>query len=245
MFPSQPLGWQMATVIELVEETPRARSILLDIQDWRTHRPGQHIDLRLTTRDGHQTRRCYSIASAPGDEHVVLTVERLEGGVVSSYLVDELRVGNRLDVRGPVNDYFAWRNPLEDPLLLVAGGPGIAPVRSMLRHHGAVRSTVPVRMLYSAPSHDEVIYHDELLRIAARDEMDVSITLTRTQPEGWHGYRRPVDRELLDEVGWPPGDRPLVYVCGPTGFVDAATSALVALGHDPSRIQSERFGRAG
>lgn len=237
----QPLGWQMATVIELVDETPRTKSLLLDLRDRRVHLPGQHLDLRLTTGDGYQARRCYSIASSPEDEYVMLTVERLEAGEVSSYLVDELRVGDELEVRGPVDDYFAWRNALEDPLLLVAGGPGIAPVRSMLRHHGAVRSTVPVRMLYSAPSYDEIIYHDELLRIAARDEMDVSITLARTQPEGWHGYRRQVDHELLDEVGWPPGDRPLVYVCGPTGFADTATSALVALGHEPSRIRTERF----
>jgi ferredoxin-NADP reductase len=238
----QPLGWQLATVIELVQETPRTKSIVLDLQNRRVHRPGQHVDLRVTTEDGYQAQRSYSIASAPDDDNVVITVERLERGEASPYLVDELRCGDGFEVRGPIGGYFTWEDTLERPLLLVAGGSGIAPVRSMLRHHGARRSSVPVRLLYSAASHDELIYGEELLRIAARDGMDISITLTRSQPAGWHGYRRRVDRELLDEVGWPAAERPLVYVSGPSAFVDAAASALIALGHEPCLIRIERFG---
>jgi ferredoxin-NADP reductase len=240
----RPPSWQLATVIELVQETPRTKSIVLDLQDRLGHRPGQHVDLRVISEDGYQ-QRSYSIASAPEDDNVMLTVERIDGGEVSSYLVDELRRGDKLEMRGPVGGYFTWDGAVERPLLLVAGGPGIVPIRSMLRCHALTRSSAPVRLVYSAPSLDELIYRDELLRISARDEMDVSVTLSREQPAGWQGYRGRVGRELLDEVGWPPEDQPLVYVSGPTGFVEAATEALIALGHEPGRIRTERFGRAG
>lgn len=238
------LNWQVATVIELPDETPQIRSITLDVPDWHRHSAGQHVDVRLTAEDGYQAQRSYSIASAPEDEHLVLTVERLENGEVSPYLVDELRAGDELELRGPVGGYFVWEDSLGGPLLLVAGGSGIVPFRSMLRHHCATVSTVSVRLLYSARSFDDVIYRDELLRIAARDGIDVSITLTREQPRGWRGYGRRVDQALLKEVGWSSDERPLVYVCGPTGFVETTASALVALGHEPGRIRTERFGGA-
>lgn len=238
-------SWQLATVIDLVHETPRTKSIVLDLQDRLGHRPGQHVDLRVTSEDGYRPQRSYSIASAPEDDYVMLTVERIDGGEVSSYLVDKLRRGDKLEIRGPVGGHFTWDGALERPLLLVAGGPGIVPIRSILRCHGQTRSRAPVRLVCSAPSLDELIYRDELLLISARDEMDVSVTLSREQPAGWHGYRGRVNRELLDEVGWPPEDQPLVYVSGPTGFVEEATGALVALGHEPGRIRTERFGRAG
>jgi ferredoxin-NADP reductase len=240
----QSPGWQVAKVIELVDEAPRTKTIVLEVQDRRVHRPGQHVDVRLAAEDGYQVQRSYSIASAPDDRYLALTVQRLDGGEVSPYLVDELRRGDGLELRGPVGDYFTWNDDVADPLLLVADGPGIAPIRSILRHHGMSRSTTPVRLLYSAPSYDEVIYREELLRIAARDEMDVSVTLTRDQPPGWHGYRGRVGRDLLREVDWPAEDRPLAYVSGPTGFVEATASALIALGHEASRIRAERFGRA-
>jgi ferredoxin-NADP reductase len=232
----------MGTVIELVKETSRVTSIALDLPEWRTHRAGQHVDVRLTAEDGYQTQRSYSIASAPEDDHVVLTVERLEDGEVSPYLVDELRSGDGLELRGPVGGYFVWEDALGGPLLLVAGGSGVVPLRSMLRHHRASQSTVPVRLLYSARSLDEVIYRDELSRIGGHDGIEVRLTLTREQPEEWRGFRRRVDQKLLDAVGWPPRQRPLVYVCGPTGFVETTASALVALGHEPGRIRTERFG---
>jgi ferredoxin-NADP reductase len=236
------LNWQLGTVVELLEETARAKSIVLDLPDWSGHEAGQHIDVRLTAEDGYQAQRSYSIASAPEDGYLVLTVERLDDGEVSPYLTDELRVGDKLELRGPVGGYFVWDEPLGGPLLLIAGGSGVVPLRSMLRHHRALESVVPVRLLYSARSVPEVLYREELMRIAAADEIDIRLTLTRERPDGWHGYARRIDGELLADVSWPPGDRPLVYVCGPTAFVETAAGGLAAQGHDPGRIRTERFG---
>jgi ferredoxin-NADP reductase len=201
--------------------------------------------VRLTADDGYQAQRSYSIASAPEDAHLVLTVERLDDGEVSPYLVDELRAGDKLELRGPIGGYFVWEKSLGGPLLLVGGGSGVVPLRSMLRHHQVIKSTVPVRLLYSARSLPEVIYREELMGIGAGGPIDIHFTLTREQPDGWRGYGRRIDRGLLEEVGWPPSERPLVYVCGPTGFVETAAGVLVALGHDPDRIRTERFGPTG
>ena len=236
------LTWKAAEVVELVGETARAKSIALHLDDWPGHRPGQHVDVRLTAEDGYQAQRSYSIASAPEDGHLTLTVERLEDGEVSPYLVDVLEPGDELELRGPIGGYFVWEVALGGPLLLLAGGSGIVPLRAMLRHRAAADSTVPVRLLYSARTLNEVIYRDELVRISAFDEVDVRFTLTREWPEGWRGYRRRIDREMLAEVAWPADERPLVYVCGPTAFVEVAASTLVDLGHEPGRIKTERFG---
>jgi ferredoxin-NADP reductase len=232
-------------VIELVDETPRTKSIVLDAHAWQGHRAGQHVDVRLTAEDGYEAQRSYSIASAPEDDYLVLTVERLEDGEVSPYLTEELRAGDELELRGPIGGYFVWEDSFGGPLLLVAGGSGVVPLRSMLRHHRAIESIVPVRLLYSAQSLDQVIYRDELMRMAADDEIDIRFTLTRNQPEGWRGYGRRIDQELLAEVAWPPSEWPLAYVCGPTGFVEVGASALVALGHEAGRIKTERFGPTG
>src|SRR5436190_4055616 len=164
------LTWQLATVLELIDETPRVRSIVLDPPSWRRHRAGQHVDLRLTAEDGYQTQRSYSIASAPEDEHLVLTVERLEDGEVSPYLTDELRPGDELELRGPIGGYFVWEEELGGPLLLVAGGSGVVPFRAMLRHRTTAWDDVPARLLYSSRSLDEVIYREELARMAAADQ---------------------------------------------------------------------------
>ena len=239
------LTWQLATVLELVDETPRTRSIALDLPDWSGHRAGQHVDVRLTAADGYQAQRSYSIASAPEDDQLVLTVERLEDGEVSPYLVDELRAGDELELRGPIGGYFVWEQPLGGPLLLIAGGSGVAPFRSILRHHRATASTVPVRMLYSARSLAEVIYHDELMRIGADGVIDIRFTLTRERSRSWRGYARRIDRELLEEITWSPSEQPLAYVCGPTGFVERAANELVAIGHAAGRIRTERFGPTG
>jgi ferredoxin-NADP reductase len=236
------LTWQLATVVELVPETARTRSIVLDPPDWPGHRAGQHVDVRLTADDGYQAQRSYSIASAPEDEHLVLTVERLDDGEVSPYLADELRSGDELELRGPIGGYFLWEESLGGPLLLVAGGSGVVPLRAILRHHRAVESRIPLRLLYSARTLDEVIYRDELTYAASGDDIDVRFTLTREQPAGWDGYARRIDRELLADVAWPADERPLVYVCGPTGFVETAADVLVSLGHDAKRIRTERFG---
>ena len=239
------LNWQTGTVVETVFETPQAKSIALAVPGWTGHRAGQHVDVRLTAPDGYQAQRSYSIASAPEDSYVMLTVERLDTGEVSPYLVDELRPGDEVELRGPIGGYFVWEEALGGPLFLVAGGSGLVPLRSVLRHHRATRSGVPVRVLCSARSLPLLLYRQELLEIAAYDPFDVSVTLTREQSSKWRGYRRRIDQDLLAEVAWPAADRPLTYICGPTGFVEAAAGALVALGHDPARIRTERFGGMG
>ena len=236
------LTWQFGTVVGVVEETARTRSIALDLPDWPGHRAGQHVDVRLTAEDGYQAQRSYSIASAPEDDDLVLTVEEIADGEVSPYLVEELRAGDALELRGPIGGYFVWEASLGGPLLLLAGGSGVVPLRAMLRHHLAAGSDAPLRLLYSARSLDDVIYRNELMSVPDGAEIDVRFTLTRSQPAGWEGYRGRVDEKLLEEVAWPPSEQPLVYICGPNGFVEAAASALVALGHDPARVKTERFG---
>ncbi|MFL5937150.1 MAG: ferredoxin reductase [Gaiellaceae bacterium] len=236
--------WLVTEVTGTIEETPRVRTLLLDAHGWPGHRAGQHLDVRLTAEDGYQAERSYSSASPPG-EPLAITVERLVDGEVSPYLVDEAREGDGFEVRGPIGGYFVWEAALGGPLLLVAGGSGVVPLRSILRHHQAIASTVPVRLLYSARSLAEVIYRQELAGVAADGAADIRYTLTREQPEGWQGYGRRIDQELLGEVAWPRSERPLVYVCGPTAFAETAATALVALGHEPARIRIERFGATG
>jgi ferredoxin-NADP reductase len=236
------LTWQVGTVVELVEETARTKSIALDLPEWPGHRAGQHVDVRLTAEDGYQAQRSYSIGSGPEDGYVTITVERLDDGEVSPYLVDELRAGDQVELRGPIGGYFVWEQSLGGPLVVIAGGSGVVPLRAMLRHHRAVESTIPVRLLYSARSLGEVIYRDELMQPAADDRVDIRFTLTREQPEGWTGYVGRIDADLLAEVSWPADNHQLTYICGPTGFVEAASSALVGLGHDPGCIRTERFG---
>jgi ferredoxin-NADP reductase len=223
------------------------RSLALSVPGWPGHLPGQHVDVRLTAEDGYQAQRSYSIASAPGEgEMLMLTIERLDDGEVSPYLVDELRAGDRLELRGPIGGYFVWNVAAGGPLLLVAGGSGIAPMMAMIRHRAAAASSVPVRLLYSSRSLGDVIYRDELERLAgAGTGLEVAHTLTRGQPEGWSGYRRRIDREMLAEVAPPPERRPLCYVCGPTPLVESVASALAELGHEASRIRTERFGPTG
>ena len=225
-------------------ETPRVHSLLLDVPDWPGHLAGQHVDIRLTSEDGYQAQRSYSIASAPEDQRLMLTIERLEEGEVSPYLSDALQPGDALELRGPIGGYFVWHEPLGGPLLLLAGGSGVVPFRSILRHHAATRSRVPVRLLYSARRFAEVIYREELERLAANG-VDVKLTLTREWPDGWTGYRRRIDSDLLREIAWPPSENPLVYACGPTSFVETAANTLVSLGYQPTRIRTERFGPTG
>lgn len=236
------LIWQLGDVVEVIDETPRTRSIVLAFRDWTGHRPGQHVEVRPTAASRRRAQRSYSIASAPEDGYVVLTVERLPDGELSPYLLDELRVGDQLEVRGPLGGYFIWEASIGGPLLLVAGGTGVVPFRSMLRHRAAAGSDVDVRLLYSAPSHEEIVYREELMHFAAYDEIDVRFALTRSWPEGWQGHRGRVDEHTLLDVSWPVDDRPLCFVCGPANFVDNVANALVALGHAPARVKMERFG---
>jgi len=237
------LTWQVATVASAWQETASVRTIEFDIPDWAGHQAGQHVDIRLTADDGYVAERSYSIASAPG-EPIQLTVERLEDGEVSPYLTEELRPGDEIEMRGPIGGYFVWDGDDGDmPLLLVAGGSGVVPFRSMLRHRARIGSNAPVRLLYSARSLPEVIYRTEL--DMAGDGAEVIYTLTRQQPPGWGGHSGRVDAALLTEVAWPGDHMPLAFVCGPTAFVEIIAGELVSLGYPPDRVKTERYGGVG
>lgn len=243
------IAWRVATVIDVRTETPRTRTLLLDVPGWPGHRAGQRVDVRLTADDGYQTQRSYSIASAPQEAGIALTVDRLEDGEVSPYLTDVLSTGDRLELRGPIGGHFVWDVALGGPLLLVAGGSGIVPLMAMLRHRAAaletadLRHDMPARLLYSSRRWDDVIYRAELARLAEDDAtLKVALTLTREPPRGWTGFRRRIDRSMLAEIAWPPSERPRVFVCGPAPLVEVAATALVELGHDPASVKTERFG---
>jgi len=230
------LTWRLAEVAGVVAQTMRTRTLVLEIDGWSGHRAGQHVDIRLTAEDGYQAERSYSIASGPDDPRLELTVERIDDGEVSPYLVDEVRQGDSFEVRGPIGGYFAWSPDDGGPLLLVAGGSGVVPLRSMLR---ARPRDVPAKLIYSARTHDDLIYRDELSALGD----DVLLTLTREQREGVRAGR--VDEDLLRDETFAPDEDPRVFVCGPTSFVESVASALVELGHAPERIRTERFGPTG
>jgi ferredoxin-NADP reductase len=238
------LTWQLAEVVDVLTETPRVKTIAFDVAGWAGHRAGQHVDVRLTAEDGYQAERSYSIASAPNGTRLDLTVVRIADGEVSPYLADELQPGDRIELRGPVGGYFVWEPPQGGPLLLVAGGSGIAPLMAMIRLRAAAGSDVDTRLLFSSRGWDDIIYREELERLDGNG-LTVVHTLTSSQPPGWTGYARLVDAEMLAEVGPSPAERPRVYVCGPTPFAEAVTEALVHLGHDPQAIKTERFGPTG
>jgi ferredoxin-NADP reductase len=236
------LTWEVATVTAVRQETPSVRTIGLDVPSWLGHRAGQHLDVRLTAEGGYSAERSYSIASA-ADDPVGITVERLDDGEVSPYLTEELRTGDQLEIRGPVGGYFVWETADGGPLLLVGGGSGVVPLRAILRQREHTGSDVPVRLLYSARTRSELIYRDELDR--RHDGVEIIYTLTREQPAGWTGYAPRVDGALLAETAWPAGKNPLAFVCGPTSFVETVAEGLVALGYEPRRVKTERFGGTG
>jgi ferredoxin-NADP reductase len=238
------LTWLVADVVALVPETPRVKTIEFDVPGWPGHRAGQHVDVRLTAEDGYQAQRSYSIASAPDETRIELTVERLEDGEVSPYLTDELRPGDRIELRGPVGGYFVWEPSQAGPVLLVGGGSGVVPLMAMLRHRAATGSDTDMRLLFSSRGWEDVIYREELERQNGGG-LQVVHTLTRSQPPGWTGYGRRVDAEMLAEVGPTAAEQPIVYVCGPTPFVEAVAQALVGLGHEPRNVKTERFGPTG
>jgi ferredoxin-NADP reductase len=240
---SEHVTWLVATASRVTVETPSAHTIELRVPGWPGHRAGQHLDVRLTADDGYQAERSYSIASAPG-EPVAITVERLDDGEVSPYLTEELRPGDEMEVRGPIGGYFVWgAGDAGTPLLLVAGGSGIVPLRSILRHRDRIGAATPTRLLYSARSVDDVIYRGELDRY--HDGVEVIYTLTRNQPPGWAGHAGRVDAALLGDVAWPVSQDPLTFVCGPTSFVETVAAGLVGLGYPPGRVKTERFGATG
>ena len=247
--PPAPVVWRFATVTDVIVETPSAKTLVLSLPDWPGHLAGQHVDVRLTAEDGYQAQRSYSIASAPESPTLELTIERLEDGEVSPYLCDVLQPGDGLELRGPIGGYFVWEVTLTGPLLFVAGGSGVVPLMSMLRHRALAAETThagtPVRLLYSARTADDIIYASELARLGSAKDVRVEYTLTRSAPANWAGYNRRIDRALLEEVAWPANEGTRAFVCGPTPLVEQVANLLVELGYDPLHVRTERFGPTG
>jgi ferredoxin-NADP reductase len=244
--PVRRLEWKLAKVRKIVVETYRVKSLILHVTSWQGHLPGQHVDIRLTAEDGYQAQRSYSIASPPEDELLTLTVEQVDNGEVSPYLVGDLRAGDQFELRGPIGGYFVWSAAMGGPLCLMAGGSGIAPLMAMLRHRDRRDGRARALLLYSSRSLEDVIYREELDAMARRDpDLRVVNTLTRKQPDGWVGHRRRIDKAMVAEACFPSEQHPKIFVCGPTPFVETASRLLVELGHDPLTVKTERFGPSG
>ena len=241
------LEWQLATVTAIRAETAKVKSFTFALPGWTRHRAGQHYDIRLTAPDGYRAQRSYSIASEPERTgETDLTIERVEGGEVSVFMHEVVAVGDRIEVRGPIGGYFVWEAATGGPLLLIAGGSGVVPLMSMLRHRAAARSTAPARLLYSSRTYDDVIYRDELDRLkAAGDSFEVFHTLTRAQPAGWTGFARRIDGRMLSDISQAFGAKALTFICGPTPLVESAANGLLELGLKAERIKTERFGPSG
>jgi ferredoxin-NADP reductase len=240
------LNWLVATVAAVRGETPSVRTLVLDVPEWPGHLAGQHVDVRLTAPDGYSAQRSYSIASAPAANRIELTVEQLPDGEVSPYLVEVLSVGDPLELRGPIGGWFVWDDDDPAPVQLLAGGSGVVPLMAMIRSRVQVAAPPPFRLVYSVRTPEAVIYQAELDELAKNDPgLEVTYVYTRSAPAG---YRRPagrIDAALVAEVGLPASANPAVFVCGPTGFVETAADLLVAAGHDPSGVKTERFGPSG
>lgn len=238
------LTWQVATVTDVRRETETARTLVLAVPEWPGHLAGQHLDVRLTAPDGYRASRSYSVASAWTGDTIELTVEQVPDGEVSPYLVDVLKVGDPLEIRGPVGGWFVWKPEQEGPVQLIGGGSGIVPLMAMLRAHAEADSTTPVRLLYSVRRPASVIYVDDLKKLAAADQVDVRLVYTREAPAGEPHIGR-IDAGQIEEFAFTPADSPTTYVCGPTPFVETVADLLVAAGHDPTRVRTERFGPTG
>jgi ferredoxin-NADP reductase len=237
--------WLVATVAETIPETARTTTLRVEVPGWPGHRAGQHVDVRLTAEDGYQAQRSYSIASAPGADRLELTVVRIDDGEMSPYLTTVADVGDQFELRGPIGGWFVWDGDDTTPVLMVGGGSGVVPLMAMMRHHARTGSTAAMHLVYSARTPDDVIYRDELTALSDGSHRALTLTVTRAASPGWTGHRGRVDRDLLGEVGWPPVVRPRCFVCGPTPFVEAVSTALVELGHEPARVKTERFGPTG
>lgn len=241
------LSWQIVTVTAIRDEAPRVKTLSLLVPGWQSHRPGQHVDIRLTAEDGYQAQRSYSIASAPSEQPVIdLTVEFVNDGEVSPFLHNEVVVGDRFEVRGPIGGYFVWDGAATDPLLLVAGGSGVVPLMAMVRHRAQIGAAVPCTLLYSSRAPEDIIYSEELGRLNRREDgLRVIHTLTRSQPPGWTGYSRRIDMRMVSEVLERTGRMAQAYVCGPTPLVESVAESLVSIGLEPSQVRTERFGPTG
>ena len=240
--------WRTARVVELHDETATARTLVLAVRDWPGHIAGQHIDVRLTAPDGYSAVRSYSIASAPSsDKRIEITVERLPNGEVSPYLTQEVRVGDDMELRGPVGRWFVWGSEQTEPIQLVAGGSGIVPLMAMIRSRAlGTAAGTPFRLLYSVREPEAVYYRDELQALADRNQsVTVTYAYTRVAPKNWPRPPSRIDAALIGTSTWPSTDNPTSYICGPTSFVEHATELLIAAGQDRARIRTERFGATG
>ncbi|HEU4910349.1 MAG TPA: ferredoxin reductase [Actinomycetes bacterium] len=238
------MSWRVGTVTALRDETPTARTLVLDVEGWPGHSAGQHVDVRLTAEDGYSATRSYSIASAPDGARVEITVERIDDGEVSPYLTRVVAVGQRLELRGPVGGWFVWRPAQDEPVQLVAGGSGVVPLMAIVRSHAQAAAGAPLRLLYAVRDPAAVLYREEL-RGRERDGLAVAFAYSRVAPEGSGRPPGRVDAALLAEVAFPPDTAPTAYVCGPTGFVETVADLLVTAGHEPRRVRTERFGPTG
>jgi ferredoxin-NADP reductase len=241
------LNWQIASVRDIRPETAKVKSFTLTLPNWVRHRPGQHYDIRLTAEDGYQAQRSYSIASEPDREgEVDITVERINDGEVSTYLHDVVIPGDHIEARGPIGGYFVWEATMTDPLLLIAGGSGVVPLMSMIRHRAAAGAKNPTSLLYSSRAFEDIIYYKELEMLrSANSGLQVFHTLTRSQPTDWKGYARRIDADMLREVSKPLGKSVQVFICGPTLLVESAANTLVKIGIGSNQIRTERFGPTG
>jgi len=240
------LTWRLAEVVATADETPAVRTLRLQVPGWPGHRPGQHLDVRLTAPDGYRAQRSYSIATPADRERLDIAVERLDDGEVSPYLNGELRVGDQIELRGPIGGYFVWDPSHGGPVLLIGGGSGVVPLMAMARARARVASTVPMRWLSSSRTLADVVYRAELEQLAAaHDSFELFQTLTRDAPEDWAGHRGRIDERLLAEVAGPADAARQTFVCGPTSFVEGVATNLVGLGHPPTTIKTERFGATG
>lgn len=239
------LTWATAEAIELIDESPRVRSVVLSSPGWPGHLPGQHVDIRLTAEDGYQAQRSYSIATPEEGDLLTITVEVIEDGEVSPYLFEYLAVGDQIELRGPIGGYFVWDAAREGPIQLIGGGSGVVPLMAMLRARTRTGGNTPFRYLSSARSHEDLLFANELEVVGQQGDVTITHALTRSHPDDWNGPTRRIDRPMLEQYTWPPTERPLTYVCGPTGFVENIATTLVEIGHEADRIRTERFGPTG
>ena len=237
-------GWRPGRVVEEVPATSSARILRLEVPGWPGNDAGQHVDIRLTAEDGYQAVRSYSLGSYGPAETIELAVDEVPDGEVSPYLVEDVQPGDELEVKGPLGGYFVWRTGGEALVQLIAGGSGIVPLMAMVRAATDAGEAASVRLLYSVRTAEDAIYRDELERLTVDGGVGLAWRYTRAAPDGWTGQVGRLDDDALRAVTWEPGREPIVYVCGPTGFVEHVADALVGLGHPPGRIRTERFGGA-
>jgi ferredoxin-NADP reductase len=234
------LSWRVATLAAARDETATAKTLVFDVPGWPGHLAGQHVDVKLTAEDGYSAQRSYSIASAPDGARLELTVQRIADGEVSPYLTEVLEPGDPLELRGPIGGWFVWTPRVTAPVLLVAGGSGIVPLMAMIRAHAEAGSPVPLRLIYSVRTPADAIYAPELSQRSVASALEITYLYTRQAPDGIPAGR--INAEVVASTGWPPAENPAIFICGPTGFVEAAADLLVAAGHDPAMIKTERFG---